>query len=141
VHGINLCESARKVCVVVSTTDLVAAAEAVCQPLHDKHNVQIVVSVACAANKQKQIVRDLKSVSTEIVVFADDHVFWPACFLETALAPFEEIRVATVKRVRRQPQDTFLPDILNMLGCLYLERHNFEILSTNNLDGGIFVVS
>jgi hypothetical protein len=31
--------------------------------------------------------------------------------------------------------------LFNVLGCLYLERHNFDILTTNRIDGGVFVVS
>ena len=32
-------------------------------------------------------------------------------------------------------------NLWNMLGCLYLERHNFELAATNIIDGGVFVIS
>ena len=32
-------------------------------------------------------------------------------------------------------------DFWNFIGTLYLERHNFEIAATNNIDGGVFCLS
>jgi cellulose synthase/poly-beta-1,6-N-acetylglucosamine synthase-like glycosyltransferase len=100
--------------------------------------------VSDVANKRKQVCCGLKRVETKIVASADDHVFWPVGFLNHTLAPFENDRVAmvgTTKRVRRSRKGNFVDDFFNLLGCLYLERHNFEILSTNAIDGGVFVVS
>ena len=60
------------------------------------------------------------------------------------LAPFEDGRVGVVgtnKRVRREPRGLNWRSFWNMIGCLYLERHNFEIRATNAIDGGVFVVS
>lgn len=43
------------------------------------------------------------------------------------------------------PSPNFWSDLFasfwNMLGCLYLERHNFELAATNTIDGGVFVIS
>lgn len=50
--------------------------------------------------------------------------------------------VGTNKRVvREENHGSLLHRYLNMIQCLYLERHNFEIRSTNAVDGGVFVIS
>ncbi|KUL81669.1 hypothetical protein ZTR_11129 [Talaromyces verruculosus] len=108
-------------------------------------HTDIVVLSNDEANKRTQIVHALNCVQTEIVAFADDHVFWSSPkFLPTVLAPFEDPKVGGVctnKRVRRDYQLTWWESIWNMLGALYLERHNFEIRASYTVDGGIFVSS
>ncbi|KAI5925718.1 nucleotide-diphospho-sugar transferase [Camillea tinctor] len=98
-----------------------------------------------AANKRQQIVLGLRNVKTKLVVLVDDHVFWPSQrFLTTAIAPFEDPKVGGVgtnKRVRRNVVGWNIQSFFNFLGCVYLERHNFEIRATNALDGGVFVIS
>lgn len=77
-------------------------------------------------------------------MLCDDHVFWPRNFLPSILAPFEDPNVGCVgtrKRVRRTVSNFSLAGFWNLLGCLYLERHNFEIAATNAIDGGVFVIS
>ncbi|KAK3328773.1 hypothetical protein B0H66DRAFT_596389 [Apodospora peruviana] len=78
----------------------------------------------------------------------DDHVFWSPSLLTSILCPFNTPAggskiglFGTNTRVRRRPGLTLWPRIWNMLGSLYLERHNFETCATNAIDGGVFVVS
>jgi len=97
------------------------------------------------ANKHAQVCHALSRVRTRITVLVDDHVFWPSTnFLRTMLAPFEDASIAAVathKCVRRdQPGFTFAA-FWNVIGALYLERHNFELAATTNIDGGVFVIS
>lgn len=100
---------------------------------------------ASEANKRKQLATAIEKVHTEITVWVDDHVFWLSeHFLPTAIAPFEDANVGIIgtnKRVRREDKGTFVKNFWNFLGCLYLERHNFEITATTQIDGGAFVIS
>ena len=97
------------------------------------------------ANKRKQVCHALPLVSTAITVLVDDHVYWPSAnFLPTILAPFEDPQVGglgTNKVVRRTGSGYGMNSVFNFLGCVYLERHNFEIAATNAIDGGVFVLS
>lgn len=100
---------------------------------------------ASEANKRVQLATAIKGIDTAITVWVDDHVFWPSeSFLLSAMAPFEDEKVGiagTNKLVRREDQGTPFKNFWNFLGCLYLERHNFELTATNYVDGGAFVVS
>lgn len=100
---------------------------------------------ASEANKRVQLATAIRKVKTPITVWVDDHVFWPSeHFLPSAMGPFEDDKVGicgTNKRVRRVDQGSFFKNFWNFIGCLYLERHNFEITATNRIDGGAFVVS
>lgn len=75
----------------------------------------------------------------------DDHVIWGPQFLTYALPAFyrdpKVALVATNKRVIRNPGHTYKENCINAIQCLYLERHNFEIRSSNVVDGSVFVVS
>ena len=104
----------------------------------------ITVLASKKANKRAQICLGLEHVRTAITVLCDDHVFWPTTFLAALLAPFESRSVGAVgtnKRVRRTSTGLSWTSFWNFLGCLYLERHNFEIAATNYLDGGVFCIS
>ncbi|KAL1911733.1 hypothetical protein Sste5344_002308 [Sporothrix stenoceras] len=108
--------------------------------------VQIDVLAANEANKRAQVMHGVKYADTEICVLMDDHVLWKDTFLDYALPAFERDPkvgiVGTNKRViREKVHDNLLHRVLNMVQCLYLERHNFEIRSSNAIDGGVFVVS
>lgn len=101
---------------------------------------------ASEANKRTQVVAGARSATTKICVLMDDHVLWKDTFLEYTLPAFEcDPKVGIVgtnKRVIRETKhDNLRHRILNMVQCLYLERHNFEIRSSNAVDGGVFVVS
>jgi hypothetical protein len=57
------------------------------------------------ANKRNQFMAAVNRVNTAITVSADDHVFWPRTFLQSAISSFENPHVGlvgTVKRVRRE---------------------------------------
>lgn len=108
-------------------------------------DTSITVKTADEANKRRQVAHGLRFVKTKITVLLDDHVFWPSeRFLPTLLAPFEDPKVGIVgtnKRVRRTDAGFNIRSFWNMLGAIYLERHNFEIRATNAIDGGVFVIS
>ncbi|OAA55050.1 capsule polysaccharide synthase [Niveomyces insectorum RCEF 264] len=107
----------------------------------------IEVLVSTTANKRAQVVRAVQATTSRIVVLMDDHVLWPDTFLRYALAAFDaDSRVGLVgtnKRVIRRPTAgaSLWERHLNLIQCLYLERHNFEIRASNAVDGGVFVVS
>ncbi|OTA22460.1 hypothetical protein BTJ68_14804 [Hortaea werneckii EXF-2000] len=91
-------------------------------------------------NKRKQMIRALKEVNTDIVVFADDDVFWPPNYLQYLLAIFEDDKVGaggTRQRVRRNPS----PNFWNFLGISYLERRVWNNVATNAIDGSISTLS
>ncbi|KKA31075.1 hypothetical protein TD95_004595 [Thielaviopsis punctulata] len=107
---------------------------------------KIRVCATSIANKRKQVCSVLSSIDTRLTLLLDDHVFWPSTnFLPAVIAPFEDPEiggVATIKKVRRSAPGHFnWKAFWNMLGAIYLERHNFEIQATNAIDGGIFVIS
>jgi cellulose synthase/poly-beta-1,6-N-acetylglucosamine synthase-like glycosyltransferase len=136
--------SPAKVIVVVSDYAKLVEAQIIVQDIEYEYAVPFMVIDALVANKRKQLVAGLKHVNTGLVAFADDHVYWPADFLNAAIPPFKQPcvgLVGTTKRVRRRSTKTWWDGFWNVLGCLYLERHNFEILATNFIDGGVFVVS
>ncbi|GJC78351.1 hypothetical protein ColLi_01189 [Colletotrichum liriopes] len=101
-------------------------------------STEIGVSAIPHPSKRRQVAHAVSQVRTEFTVLADDHVFWPSCnFIPSALAPFEDENtgiVATYKRVRRTTP-------VNLIGCFYLLRHNWELRASNAIDGGVFVVS
>lgn len=91
-------------------------------------------------NKRKQMIRAVKDVDTDIVVFADDDVFWPDRYLDYLLAVFEDDNVGaggTRQRVRRNSQ----PNFWNFLGISYLERRVWNNVATNAIDGSISTLS
>ncbi|KKY19864.1 putative capsule polysaccharide synthase [Diplodia seriata] len=98
-----------------------------------------------APSKREQVKRAVAEIQTPITVLCDDTVFWPPTFLPHVLAPFESDRigiVGTCKRVRRAPAGAFgLADFWNLCGVMRLERTNFDLASTNAVDGGVSCVS
>ncbi|RAL67591.1 hypothetical protein DID88_008344 [Monilinia fructigena] len=95
-------------------------------------------------SKRAQCVHASLTVKTKIIAYADDHVIWPRTFLRSVLAEFEDPGVGivgTCKRVNREPGNTWSDSIRNFIACIYVERHNFEITSTYNLDGGVWIIS
>ncbi|KPI42629.1 uncharacterized protein AB675_9516 [Cyphellophora attinorum] len=72
------------------------------------------------ANKRRQMARAIPEVKTEIVVFADDDVDWPAKLLQWILAPFESKiygGVVTCQRLRRAENPSFTQRIYGFLGA------------------------
>jgi len=95
-------------------------------------------------DKRRQFLTAAGLVDTKIIAYADDHVFWPETFLQSALISFDDASVGlvgTLKRVIRQRGNSLLESALNYIAVIYLERHNFECTATYNLDGGAFVIS
>ncbi|KAM0345604.1 hypothetical protein ACHAPU_006257 [Fusarium lateritium] len=111
----------------------------------DYHDTEVLVAALSAPSKRRQITHAMPQVKTAITIFADDHVFWPANFIASVLAPFEDQHVgmvATKKRVRRTtPGEWSWPSIVNFIACNYLQRHNWELRASNAIDGGVFVIS
>ncbi|KAJ9604415.1 hypothetical protein H2200_011249 [Cladophialophora chaetospira] len=97
------------------------------------------------ANKRCQIAAAVPSVRTKITVLCDDHVLWTSPrFLRAAVAPFEDLKVGgvgTKKRGIRHSGRGIFQGLWNVLGALYLERHNFEHAASNTIDGGVAVIS
>ena len=108
-------------------------------------NINFMVTSTQEANKRRQVGHAIPHVTTSLTILVDDHVFWPSTnFLPTICAPFEDEKVGAVgtnKRVRRTDLGFNIRSFWNMIGALYLERHNFEIRATNAIDGGVFVIS
>jgi cellulose synthase/poly-beta-1,6-N-acetylglucosamine synthase-like glycosyltransferase len=133
--------------IIVSTAGYTKQAKAkkVCLEISSRHlNARITVLSMKDPNKRAQFLRGVSASHTQIIAYADDHVFWPPTFLKSALAPFEDQRVGLVgvaKKVRRDRSGGFRRSFLNYIACLYLERHNFECTASHNLDGGVFVIS
>ncbi|KAF5879379.1 putative capsule polysaccharide synthase protein [Botrytis fragariae] len=95
-------------------------------------------------SKRVQCVQASLQVRTGLIAYVDDHVFWPPTFLQSVLAEFEDPAVGivgTCKRVIREPGDNRSDSLRNFFACIYLERHNYELTSTYNIDGGLWVVS
>ena len=91
-------------------------------------------------NKRNQMLVVLQEVKTDIIVFADDDVFWPDEYLTHLLAIFEDPAVGasgTRQRVRRNAQ----PNGWNFLGIAYLERRVWNNIATNAIDGSISTLS
>ncbi|KIH92081.1 hypothetical protein SPBR_02596 [Sporothrix brasiliensis 5110] len=125
---------------------VVTAGEALRRETLSCSGVAIEVLAAAEANKRVQTVTGARRATTKICVLMDDHVLWKDTFLEYALPAFDRDPkvgiVGTNKRVTRDEEHGSLHHrILSMVQCLYLERHNFEIRSSNAVDGGVFVVS
>jgi cellulose synthase/poly-beta-1,6-N-acetylglucosamine synthase-like glycosyltransferase len=104
------------------------------------------VRVMCTpvANKRIQVCEALPTVTTEITIMADDDVTWPVTILPWILAPFEDPSmggVVTCQRVKRIWDGPWTARIFNWLGAAYIERRNFEISATHNIDGGTSCMS
>jgi cellulose synthase/poly-beta-1,6-N-acetylglucosamine synthase-like glycosyltransferase len=133
--------------VIVSTVGPAkhAKAKQVCDDICSRHEgCRIAVVSIPEPNKRTQFLSPVPAVRTPIIAYADDHVFWPPTFLRSALAPFEDQLVGlvgTVKKVRRDRSGGFWKSVMNYIACLYLERHNFEITASYNLDGGMHIIS
>lgn len=109
------------------------------------HTTQIEVLHVDKANKRLQVCKALEdgNVQTPITIMADDDVEWPATLMPWILAPFEDDLiggVGTCQRVKRVGGD-LTTRVYNWLGAAYIERRNFEISATHNIDGGTSCMS
>ncbi|PQK10525.1 hypothetical protein BB8028_0002g08460 [Beauveria bassiana] len=96
------------------------------------------------ANKRLQVCEALPHVRTPITIMADDDVTWPSTLMPWILAPFEDPKmggVGTNQRVRREWDAPLSDRMWNWLGAAYIERRNFEISATHNMDGGTSCMS
>ncbi|KAJ9161072.1 Glycosyltransferase family 2 protein [Coniochaeta hoffmannii] len=134
-----------KVIIVTAGHALRETTKAVIAPVIARYRtIEFVIDCTDRANKRDQVGKVIPMIETKITVFIDDHVFWKPNLLHTMLQPFQNTAVgmvATNKCVRREAGLRLWRRCWNMLGALYLERHNFEIHATNAIDGGVFVVS
>ncbi|POS70603.1 capsule polysaccharide synthase Cps1 [Diaporthe helianthi] len=106
--------------------------------------VNIQVHSTNAANKRRQIETVIPLIQTRLTSMADANVIWGPRFLRSALAPFEDPNICLVgtnKRVRRVRGAGLSASFWNFIGCLYLERHNFECRAQNAISGEVFVIS
>lgn len=143
----------RRLTIVTGGTEFLDAANEVAYSLRTvSQNTEIRVRAAAVQNKRVQINTVLNGLAENqienqdtIIVCVDDHAWWQGGrFLDHLLAPFEDRKVALVgtrKEVVRMRGTSYLDSFINLVGCLYLERHNFEITGQNALDDGVLVVS
>lgn len=117
---------------------------------HETCNVPIQIKASSVPNKREQVAVGIRLAKTSLMMFLDDHVFLKPPFLNATICAFEDPYVGlcgTKKAVRRQvpeadsPWGWYWESFWNVMGALYLTRHNFEIRATNTADGGVFVVS
>ncbi|KAL8778698.1 MAG: hypothetical protein Q9213_007285 [Squamulea squamosa] len=109
----------------------------ICQSLDLDH---FKILAAPKANKRLQMIQGIEYARTPIIVFADDDVVWPITFLSYVLAPFKDRSVGAVGpfiSLERPPKF----NIWDFLGAAYLERWNFGVAATSNIDGGIACLS
>ncbi|KAL8734038.1 MAG: hypothetical protein Q9166_001799 [cf. Caloplaca sp. 2 TL-2023] len=92
------------------------------------------------ANKRLQMIQGINHVKTPIAVFADDDVFWPKTFLTHLLAPFEDSAVGAVGPFITLERPRKL-NVWDFLGAAYLERWNFCVAATSNINGGVTCLS
>lgn len=94
--------------------------------------------------KRIQVAHALHGVKTSITILADDDVIWPSEFLPHVLAPLESWEVGavgTLQQIRRDRNLGMFGRIWEYLGACYIERRNFEITATSNIDGGMSCLS
>lgn len=88
------------------------------------------------ANKRRQMCRAIPEVTTDIIIFVDDDVIWPAKVLQWMLAPFEDPKmggVGTSQRLKRSENVS----TWDFLGAAYLARRNFDVSACLHIDGGL----
>ena len=138
-ESILACEPAELM--LVTTYDKKKSLEALADSLN---HPKVRVLATPIANKRLQVCEALPKVETAITIMADDDVTWPSTLMPWILAPFEDPKiggVGTNQRVRREWDADFASRIWNWLGAAYIERRNFEISATHNMDGGTSCMS
>lgn len=117
-----------------------------CRTLCEAHSFDNVTVLGVPKlGKRTQMLTALAHVETEIVIWADDDVFWPTQYLEHLIAIFEDPKVGaggSCQRVRRTAGSSWCPtNFWNILGISYLERRVFNNITTNAVDGSISTLS
>ncbi|KAL8296225.1 hypothetical protein RB600_001628 [Gaeumannomyces tritici] len=126
--------------IIVTTTNKFDALTRLAEAL----NPRIRTFCIPVANKRRQVCQALPYITTRITIMADDDVTWPKTLMPWILAPFENEQiggVGTCQRVRRETGGSILRRASNWLGACYIERRNFEISATHNIDGGTSCIS
>ncbi|KAK9779723.1 putative Nucleotide-diphospho-sugar transferase [Seiridium cardinale] len=127
--------------ILVTTFDKEASLKKLASTLSSR---SIRVLCSSIANKRLQVCEALPQVKTRIIIMADDDVTWPSTLMPWILAPFEDPKiggVGTCQRVRRDRSGSWIAQSWNWLGSAYIERRNFEISATHNMDGGTSCMS
>ncbi|RYP19226.1 hypothetical protein DL767_009694 [Monosporascus sp. MG133] len=128
--------------ILVTTSDKHEALKKLAETLPAPDSIRVMYTAV--ANKRLQVCEALPEVKTAITIMADDDVTWPSTLMPWILAPFEDPKmggVGTCQRVRREPDGSLSTKIFNWLGAAYIERRNFEISATHNIDGGTSCMS
>ena len=105
--------------------------------LAESINPTVIVLSLPHPNKRHQVSRAIRNVKTSITIIADDDVIWPPHLLPHILAPFEDRSVGAVgtcQRVRRNKDLSLYGRVWEFLGASYIQRRNFEITATSNID-------
>jgi hypothetical protein len=126
---------------IVTTKHPYEALQKLCKSMNAR-NIKVLKSPV--ASKRLQVCTAIPFVKTSITVMADDDVIWPSTILPWLLAPFEDEKiggVGTCQRVRRLETGTLMELCFNWLAAAYIERRNFEISATHNIDGGTSCMS
>jgi cellulose synthase/poly-beta-1,6-N-acetylglucosamine synthase-like glycosyltransferase len=90
-------------------------------------------------NKREQVLRGLQDVDSYITVLADDDVLWPSRYFDYLLAIFEDPMVGAGGTKQRTVRRS--GNVWNFLATSYLERRNFNNITTMATDGSISTLS
>lgn len=93
------------------------------------------------ANKRLQMVRGIKEVTTDIIVFADDDAIWPPTLLPYVLACFEDQRIGGVGTSQRVQPVGEKFTVWEILAAFRLTIRNIEISASTHIDGGVCCLS
>ena len=93
------------------------------------------------ANKRLQMVKGIKEVTTDIIVFADDDAIWPPTLLPYVLACFEDQKVGGVGTSQRVQPVGEKFTVWEVLAAFRLTIRNIEISASTHIDGGVCCLS
>ena len=93
------------------------------------------------ANKRLQMVKGIKEVTTDIIVFADDDAIWPPTLLPYVLACFEDQKVGGVGTSQRVQPCGEKFTVWEVLAAFRLTIRNIEISASTHIDGGVCCLS
>ncbi|KAI7913783.1 hypothetical protein M0657_009841 [Pyricularia oryzae] len=130
--------------IMVTTADKLEDLQRVTKNFSNSKNSTIRIFCTQYANKRIQVCEALSKITTRITIMADDDVTWPSTIMPWILAPFEDPGiggVGTCQRVKRVREGGLALRVWNWLGAAYIERRNFEISATHNIDGGTSCMS
>ena len=94
--------------------------------------------------RRAQFIEASNRVRTPIIAYVDEKAIWGPGFLGATLPEFDDPFVGvvgTVKHVEQNRGTTITARLLNFLASTYVERQNYELTSTYNIDGGVSLIS